>query len=66
MTTLDETPVRSEELLGRAAELVPLLREHAERGERDRRLADEVVDALRSAGMFRLTAPRRVGGYEVD
>lgn len=58
--------VGADELLGRARKLVPMLAAHAERGERDRRLTDEVVDALRDAGLFRLTAPRRAGGYEVD
>ncbi len=53
-------------LLAAAADLVPLLREHAAAGERDRRLTDEVAAALRAAGMFRLTAPGREGGHEVD
>lgn len=53
-------------LLARATGLVPLLREHADAGERDRRLTDEVAAALRAAGMFRLTAPRRCGGHEVN
>ncbi|MQA16970.1 MAG: oxidoreductase [Pseudonocardiaceae bacterium] len=55
-----------EALLARAQELVPLLREHAEAAARDRRLTGEVADALRAAGMFKLTAPRRVGGHEVN
>ncbi|RFU19108.1 oxidoreductase [Geodermatophilus marinus] len=55
-----------EQVVARARELVPLLREHAEQAEEQRRLTDEVTAALRSAGMFALTAPRRVGGHEVD
>lgn len=66
MTTLDEPGLRSEQLLDTARGLVPLLRRHAERAERDRRLTDEVAGALRDAGMFTLTAPRRVGGHELD
>jgi len=68
MTTAQDRvlPGTCKVLLARATELVPLLREHAEAGERDRRLTEDVVDALRRAGMFRLTAPRRCGGYEVD
>lgn len=61
-----DIPDESGSLQARATALVPLLRERAEVGERDRRLTEDVVDALRAAGMFRLTAPRRCGGHEVD
>lgn len=53
-------------LLDKAAKLVPLLREHAEQGERDRRLTSQVVDAMRAAGMFKVLAPRRNGGHEAN
>lgn len=53
------------ELVARARELAPLIREHAVKTEQDRRLAEEVVVALREAGMFRLTTPARFGGYEL-
>ncbi len=70
MTAIQERPHRAVgepgDLVARARELVPLLREHAERAEEQRRLTDEVTAALRDAGMFTLTAPRRTGGYEVD
>ena len=62
----DDRRRNGDALVARAAELVPLLREHAAAGERARQLTDEVIEALRAAGMFRLTAPRRVGGHEVD
>src|SRR5262245_41754456 len=54
------------ELLARAAELRPLLERNAARGEEDRRIADESIDALAEAGLFRITVPRRFGGNEVD
>jgi indole-3-acetate monooxygenase len=38
----------------------------AEQGERERKLAPPVVDALRDAGFFRLCVPRSVGGGEAD
>ena len=38
---------------------------HAERGERERRLAPEVVDALADGGLFRMLVPRSLGGGEV-
>jgi len=56
----------SERLLARATALVPLLRDRAERTEQARRVSDEVLDALADAGIFRMTAPRRYGGDEID
>ncbi|NEY32556.1 hypothetical protein GTU99_10185 [Streptomyces sp. PRKS01-65] len=53
------------ELVARARELAPLIREHAVKTEQDRRLAEEVVVALRETGLFRLTTPARFGGYEL-
>ncbi|WP_344118369.1 acyl-CoA dehydrogenase family protein [Streptomyces blastmyceticus] len=54
------------ELVARAVALQPLLREHAAKIEADRRVTDEVIDAVTEAGLFRLTMPRRFGGYESD
>ncbi|MEV6227426.1 acyl-CoA dehydrogenase family protein [Saccharopolyspora shandongensis] len=54
------------ELVARAVALQPLLRDQAARGESDRVVPAEVVDALVDAGVFRLLTPRRYGGYETD
>lgn len=54
-----------EELLGRARELRPLLASHAAEAETTGRLRPEVIDALRDAGLLRLTVPRRFGGYQL-
>ena len=56
----------AKELLSRAAELRPLLERNAPQGEADRRIPDEMIDALAAAGLFRITVPRRLGGYEID
>lgn len=56
----------AKELLSRAAELRPLLERNAAQGEADRRIPDETIDALAAAGLFKITVPRRLGGYEVD
>ena len=53
-------------LVGRAAALVPLLRERAAPAESARRLAPETFEALAEADVFRMTAPRRFGGFEAD
>ncbi|OAH14389.1 acyl-CoA dehydrogenase family protein [Streptomyces jeddahensis] len=62
---LSKEAIRAE-LVARAVALQPLLREQAARGESDRVLPVEVVDALAAAGVFRLLTPRRYGGYETD
>jgi alkylation response protein AidB-like acyl-CoA dehydrogenase len=51
-------------LVLRARELAPLVREHADEAERERRLAKPVVEALTAAGLFRVAAARSVGGAE--
>ncbi|GAB3449332.1 acyl-CoA dehydrogenase family protein [Actinophytocola sediminis] len=50
----------------RAQGLIPLLRANAARGEEDLTLAAECVDALRDAGFFRMSVPKRLGGDELD
>jgi alkylation response protein AidB-like acyl-CoA dehydrogenase len=53
-------------LVAQAAALVPLLRERAPAAEQARRLAPETFDALSAADVFRMTAPKRYGGFEAD
>ncbi len=64
--TEDRVGQTREGLLRRAGDLVPLLREHAARAERERRLTSEVTDALLDAGMFTLAAPAPGAGAAVD
>lgn len=52
------------ELVARARELQPLLREHAARSDADRRVAAQCMAALGEAGLFRVSVPKRYGGYE--
>jgi alkylation response protein AidB-like acyl-CoA dehydrogenase len=54
------------ELVQRVADIVPVLRANARRGEQNRRLADEVVDAMVGAGVLRMLVPVQYGGYESD
>ena len=51
------------ELVARARALQPLLREHAAKADADRRLAAECIDALGEAGLFKVSVPKRYGGY---
>jgi alkylation response protein AidB-like acyl-CoA dehydrogenase len=64
--TAPVAPPSADELVARARELVPLLRRNALDAVKLRRLPDESVDALTDAGIFRMTQPRRFGGYELD
>ena len=61
MSTVDE-----KELISTARELGPLIREHAEEAERERRPSKAVMDALKDAGLQRMYTPRSLGGHEVD
>lgn len=54
------------ELLDRARQAAAVAARHAAWGETHQRLHDEVVDALRAAGVPRLYLPRQLGGYATD
>ncbi|MER5570774.1 acyl-CoA dehydrogenase family protein [Streptomyces goshikiensis] len=64
MTTTD-VPTR-EQLVRRASELVPVLRENSDWSEDNRRIHDDSIEALADAGIFRMRAPARFGGFESD
>src|SRR5258707_14129832 len=53
-------------LVARAADLVPLLRTNATSTEDERRVPEENIAAIERAGLFRLTQPKRFGGFEAD
>lgn len=54
------------ELVARAERLVPELRERVATAERLRRLPDENVAAVRSAGLFKVLQPRSFGGHQAS
>ncbi len=56
----------SEALLSKARDLQPLIREHAAQGERDRRVAQVVMDAIDEAGLLKIMVPGRYGGSETS
>jgi alkylation response protein AidB-like acyl-CoA dehydrogenase len=56
----------AEGLVGRAKALVPMLRETAQATEAARRVSPEHFEALSEAGIFKMMAPKRFGGYEAD
>ena len=64
MSTTEALP--REELLLRACELVPLLREKATWMEENRRMHESVIDAIGQAGILNMRVPVRYGGHESD
>jgi alkylation response protein AidB-like acyl-CoA dehydrogenase len=55
-----------EQVVRDASALAPLLRKHAAWTEENRRLHDEIVEALADAGVFKLRQPTQYGGLEAD
>jgi 3-hydroxy-9,10-secoandrosta-1,3,5(10)-triene-9,17-dione monooxygenase len=54
------------ELIGRATDLIPLLKENAVWQEEKRILHKDTIEALTDAGLLKLVLPKRYGGYEAD
>lgn len=53
-------------LIETAREIAPIVRAHSEEAERERRLSQPVLKALRETGLLRMTTPRSLGGLETD
>src|SRR5262245_1284088 len=53
-------------LIEAARRIAPVIREHNEEAERERRLSRPVLDALYETGLLRMYTPRSLGGLEVD
>jgi 3-hydroxy-9,10-secoandrosta-1,3,5(10)-triene-9,17-dione monooxygenase len=51
-------------LVERATEIGEIAVAHREQGDRDRRLADPVVEAMQKSGLLRIVRSRRLGGLE--
>ena len=63
---MPDAALSPDELRARAEALVPVLRERALDTEALRRLPNETVRDLVSAGFIRATLPSRLGGSEID
>ena len=58
--------ITREELVARAMQLVPVLRERAYEAEGIRRVPTGNMQALKKAGLFKTIQARRYGGYQMD
>jgi len=56
----------ADELLDRATQLVPVLREREAAANAARQVPPETIDAFAEAGFFRVLQPARYGGYELS
>ena len=73
MTELLSTPGTTEmrwepdaSLIDAARQIAPIIREHNDQAERERRLSKPVLEALRETGLLRMSTPRSLGGLETD
>src|SRR5215471_19563225 len=53
-------------LIEAARRIAPVIREHNQEAERERRLSSSVLAALHETGLLRMCTPRSLGGLEVD
>jgi 3-hydroxy-9,10-secoandrosta-1,3,5(10)-triene-9,17-dione monooxygenase len=61
-----EPGLTQDEVVQRARDMIPVLRERQEECERIGRLPDETSRDFVEAGFYRILQPRRFGGYEFD
>ncbi|MEJ2292729.1 MAG: acyl-CoA dehydrogenase family protein [Deinococcales bacterium] len=66
MDAMEHQPPSPEALLGRIEALGDRIRAAAPAIDRERHVPEELVDALRGAGLFRIMVPRAWGGWELD
>ena len=55
-----------EDIIARARDLIPLLRERADADEKRRSIDPDTIARMKDAGLFRILQPRRWGGFEMD
>lgn len=53
-------------LMDAARAIAPIIEEHREEAERERRLSKPALDALRESGLLRMATPKSLGGLEAD
>ncbi len=65
MVATSGTTKTTAELLEAVERVRPVIEQHSAEGEANRQLAPAVYEALRDAGLLRMWAPARFGGYEL-
>ena len=64
--TVVRDPLRVAELVGKIRSLAPLVQQHRDALDRERRLPQPIFDALADADLLRLWAPKTLGGLELS
>lgn len=64
--SVPEPDLRPEDVVARAEALVPMLREQQDEAEKRGYYSEAVHAEFARAGFYRITQPRRFGGYEFD
>ena len=64
MTT--NTAIKTSEWVERAQALAPIVEQWRDTGEQERHMPRPLFEALRDAGVFSMSAPKAVGGAEID
>jgi 3-hydroxy-9,10-secoandrosta-1,3,5(10)-triene-9,17-dione monooxygenase len=59
-------PAEWQQLVERVRALTPMVAEHAEQAEQERKPVDEVISALEATDVFKAYVPKRFGGFEID
>ena len=54
------------ELIKKAEDLIPILKERSESANADRRIPKETIQDMKDAGFFKILQPKQYGGYELD
>ena len=62
---MNEFSERAQPYVDQVQKLAPIIREHADRAEREAQMPREVADAFHQAGLFRMYLPRTMGGGEL-
>ena len=55
-----------DEMIQRAEDLIPVLRERSEDAIKDRRIPKETIEDFKKAGFFKILQSKKYGGYELD
>jgi alkylation response protein AidB-like acyl-CoA dehydrogenase len=62
---MNELSERAQPYSAKVQKLAPIIREYADRAEREAQMPREVADAFHEAGMFRLLLPGKMNGGEI-
>jgi alkylation response protein AidB-like acyl-CoA dehydrogenase len=62
---MNELTERTQPYFEKIQKLAPIIREHADRAEREAQMTREVADAFHDAGLFRIYLPRTMSGGEL-